>query len=214
MATERTEWDSTVTMPWSIQYTWDQSTRETVMAKLSILEQFSATGLKAHFHVSSVVLRDYSLCLGWWLIQLGFNEDSKVKSRLQGVSAHRCQRHSLAASEEKSKLSLLESCRCLLSLWIFRKALRSWNVSTHPYSIFPFFLLNKLLDFLNNKVLYQEGRSVMQFEHCRHLPFKGKEHKLEHHRDIEQVRLPQGQDRHTERTIPAMEGKIHPCKYE
>lgn len=98
----------------------------------------------------------------------------------------------------------------------FRKALRIWNVSTHPSSIFSFFLLNKLLDFLNNKILYQEGRSVMQFEHCRHLPFKGKEHKLEHgrNRDIKKVRLLQGQDRHTERTIPAVEGNCHPCKYE
>lgn len=56
----------------------------------------------------------------------------------------------------------------------------------------------------------------MKFEHCRHLPFKGKECKVEHDRNRgrEKVRLSQGQGRHTESTITAVDGNCHPCKYE
>lgn len=80
-----------------------------------------------------------------------------------------------------------------------------------PYS--PFF---KLLEFLNNKFLQQKGRSVTQFEHCRHLPFKGKKCKSEHvrSRDREKVRLSQAQGSNIERIITAVDSNCHPCKYE
>lgn len=52
----------------------------------------------------------------------------------------------------------------------------------------------------------------MQFEHCGHLQFKGKECKSEHDRNRDKVRLSQGQGRHTERTITAVNGNCHPCK--
>lgn len=165
MAKERTDWDSTISYEWYDHimvhslHLGPQHERDIPMAKFSVLGQLPEMVSKANFHVSSVLIVVLSTSLGWWLIQLGFNEDSKVKSRLQGVSAHRYLRHSLVTNEEKRKISLLENCRCLLSLWIFRKALRSWNVSTHPYSIFSFFLLNKLLDFLNNKFcIKREGQ--------------------------------------------------------
>lgn len=56
--------------------------------------------------------------------------------------------------------------------WEFPGRLRGVEMSAHIRT--PYSLLSKFLEFLNNKYLQQKGRSVTQFEHCRHLLFKGK----------------------------------------
>lgn len=55
---------------------------------------------------------------------------------------------------------------------------------------------------------------MTQFEHCRDLPFQGKESKSEHDRNRGKVRLSQGQGRHVGRTRTAVDGNCHRRKYE
>lgn len=90
--------------------------------------------------------------------------------------------------------------------WEFPGRLRGVEMSAHIRT--PYSLLSKFLEFLNNKYLQQKGRSVTQFEHCRHLPFKGKKCKSEHDRsrDREKVRLSQAPGRNVERIITAVDG--------